>query len=783
MAFDNLKNNVYVTEYVVKYIIYTRRMFSRGYFPMSKQLILLLSYLSLCVTSQGVFAQEEPADAPEIIDLIEVVGEAGYRATSANSATGLSIPIDDLPVNIQVITADVVADFQLLSQRDALQFHAAADDKRIRGFSTGEFFRNGFIHLSDTPGYTIERMEIIRGPSAVLNGPVTPGGAVNIISKKPQADTSFGEIGAFWGTSGSDRENSGINADFNIGSLGPERDYGPLGSFRFVGGLQNDTGFGSRVDNFSSSMLPMLELRPTKDTIVNLEYYQYVINTDRTDRPMGIELFIPGATAGEEVPLALAYDVDPRSSWFGEDTDIEESLDDYTVTIAHQFNPSLLGQIAYNNHDRDFVFGPGNRPRIDIFYVMIPDPLALPGSSDPDDYTLRRLTESLSLENQIDQVTASMAWLPDWGGGDHQIVAGVHSYDQDALLEIQRPRPASNLGTFYFDFFDPANIANDDLRFNQASESIVWATVLKRVEEIDQFNIFLNYHGTFMDDRLNVLLGLTDSEITISRGDPRVQPLMMTEIADNSELLIQAGFVYKLTDAFSVYANYSESQLPDVNDPDFNTAPPVRIGEQTEVGFRFSMLDGKLGASVGYFQIDEDLQGETTQTAEAEGFEIDASFVPADNWSIVLSYANADTKVTASSNPAQVGDPLVNEVPNKAAIWSVYDFGEVGGNGFSLGGGWIWTDERVRPTAGAAQAVKKLNGEVLRYEAETRLDLFAKYQLDNWQFSLNLRNLTEEVNLSNNVPRVPLQGGVKANGKPYVFSGDMEVMLGVRYTY
>jgi len=79
--------------------------------------------------------------------------------------------------------------------------------------------------------------------------------------------------------------------------------------------------------------------------------------------------------------------------------------------------------------------------------------------------------------------------------------------------------------------------------------------------------------------------------------------------------------------------------------------------------------------------------------------------------------------------------------------------------------------------------VKKLDGRVLRYDAETRLDLFGQYNWENWEFSLNLRNLTEEVNLSNVVPRVPLQGGVRPDGSPYVFDGDMEVMLGVTYRY
>ena len=115
-----------------------------------------------------------------------------------------------------------------------------------------------------------------------------------------------------------------------------------------------------------------------------------------------------------------------------------------------------------------------------------------------------------------------------------------------------------------------ATVKTDDLGFNQAGESIVWATVLKRVEEVELNKIFfLNYHGVFMDDRLSVLLGLTDSDIKIARGDPRVDPLVMNTIADNGELLCAGRHSFLTSPTVSsVYANYSESQLPDVNDPD-----------------------------------------------------------------------------------------------------------------------------------------------------------------------------------------------------------------------
>lgn len=727
-------------------------------------------------SSESTDASESSEEAG-LMELVEVVAEKGYRATKASSATGLNIDLDQLPVNIQVINSDVVADFQLLSQRDALQFHAAVDDKRVRGFSTGEFFRNGVIHLSDTPGYTIERMEVMRGPSAVLNGPVTPGGAVNIITKKPMQGENFGEFGTYWGVSDG-RDNSGLNFDLNVGSLGADSS----AAFRFVGGYQNDTGFGSRVDNQSHSILPMLQLRPSENTIIDLEYYQYEINTDRTDRPMGIELSIPGPTAGEEIPFALAYGVDPRSSWFGEDTDIEESLSDYTVSVKHEFSDSALLNFNYNNHSRDFIFGPGNRPRIDIFYAVVPVSGAPAGSTDPDDFQLRRLTENLSLTNDISQYSGSITALPDFGGDNsHQFNFGFHVYDQDAHLTIQRPRPSGATGGFYFDFFNPATIATDDLTFNQAGADLFFVTVLNRLEFINQTNYFVNYMGTFMDDRLNVLLGVTNSTIEIERVNLNGAGTR-DQIADNTENLLQAGAVYAVNDTVAVYGNYSESQLPDVNDPDFSTTPPVRLGEQKEVGIRLDLLDGALTTSIAYFMIDEELFGETSRSAEADGWEVDGSWLPNDNLELSFSYAHADTKVTASSNASQVGDPLVDEVPNKAALWGRYKFGG-SKEGLAVGGGFIWTGDRVRPNAGAGQSVKKLNGVPLRYEAETRLDLFATYDRGNMQYSLNLRNLTRDVNLSNNVPRVPLQGGVRPDGSPYVFKGDVEIMAGFKYRY
>lgn len=752
---------------------------------MIRNQISMLMVLAMAQVILGTAAaqNDDGQEETDIIDLIEVIGQPGWRATTASSATGLNVPLDEIPISIQVITADVIADFQLLSNRDAQQFHASMDDKRIRGFNSGEFFRNGFIHLSDVPGYEIERLEILSGPTAVLNGPTTPAGAVNVVSKSPMLDETFGQIGTYWGISGDDRDNVGVNVDLNMGEIQVGASSESRAAFRFVGGYQTDTGFGTRVDNKMGSLLPMFEWRLNDETVINLEYYQYQISTDRTDRPMGIELTIPGSAPDEQIPIAVAYGIDPRTSWFPDDTEIEESLDDYSVSIAHKFSDRVLGTLKYVNHNRDFEFGPGNRPRIDIFYVMALDPGAPAGSTNPDDYQLRRLSEEIFSRTDIDQATATFAFLPD-GTANHQIVGGVHFYDQFTNLGIMRPRLSGTTSGFYFEFFDPATVATDDLSFNRNGDDVFWTTVLRRHEKIQQNNVFVNYHGTLLSDRLNVLLGLTYSDISIERGDPGVQPMVFDKVADNAELLPQAGFVFDLTDTFGVFANYSKSQLPDLNDPDFATSPPVRIGEQVEVGVRFDLLDGMFNGDISYFWIEEDLSGETFRKAKVDGFEVDATLSPTDNTSVIVSYASQNSEISASSDPTSIGDPLPDEIPHKIAVWSRYEFSGQRVEGLSLGAGIVWTGERVRGVACCGAPVFKLNGNVLHWEPETRVDLFAQYERNGFEYSLNLRNVTKEVNVTNGSPRVLLQGGLRADGiTPYVFDGDMEIMLGIVYRY
>ncbi len=149
--------------------------------------------LVLSVNS-GTEAAETEEDAIQVV----VTGEQedGYAVPNATSATRTDTPLRDIPRSIQVIPQEVLQDQAIARVTDALRnvssvvqdggFGGTSDQLNIRGFFA-EILEDGF--RANRPGFSetanIERIEILKGPAAILTGNVEPGGAINSIAKQP----------------------------------------------------------------------------------------------------------------------------------------------------------------------------------------------------------------------------------------------------------------------------------------------------------------------------------------------------------------------------------------------------------------------------------------------------------------------------------------------------------------------------------------------------------------------------------------------------------------------
>jgi len=125
----------------------------------------------------------------------------GYRAQRTMVGSRSAKELTDLPASVALINLQQINDFGALSVIDVLKFGVSGvtqnqsfnDDVNIRGFRAGAPLRNGFERQTGTgaggpnksqPLYDIERIEVLKGPAAMLNGSNGGiGGSINHVTR------------------------------------------------------------------------------------------------------------------------------------------------------------------------------------------------------------------------------------------------------------------------------------------------------------------------------------------------------------------------------------------------------------------------------------------------------------------------------------------------------------------------------------------------------------------------------------------------------------------------
>ena len=146
----------------------------------------------------AVFAQ--PAPAPRGIDEVVVIEEAGDRyRVEDNSMSKLSESIRDTPQSIATISKELLDDRGVTSLNDALrntpgitlgagEFSWQGNNPTIRGFSArDDLYLDGLRDFGSYPRdpFNLETVEILLGPSSILFGRGSTGGAINQVTKQP----------------------------------------------------------------------------------------------------------------------------------------------------------------------------------------------------------------------------------------------------------------------------------------------------------------------------------------------------------------------------------------------------------------------------------------------------------------------------------------------------------------------------------------------------------------------------------------------------------------------
>jgi outer membrane receptor for ferric coprogen and ferric-rhodotorulic acid len=144
----------------------------------------LKTWLSLGVTicAPLAFAQEAEPDDQEIIEMpvfqVSTEGDEGYRSSNTNSVALVSTLIKDTPVSIEVMNQEVMRDLGLDDVNAVIDFATNAGNNEgdanlqrqmnFRGLTTRFMRRNNFIWYTKADNFSTERVEVVRGPAALL---------------------------------------------------------------------------------------------------------------------------------------------------------------------------------------------------------------------------------------------------------------------------------------------------------------------------------------------------------------------------------------------------------------------------------------------------------------------------------------------------------------------------------------------------------------------------------------------------------------------------------------
>ena len=213
----------------------------------------------------------------------------------------------------------------------------------------------------------------------------------------------------------------------------------------------------------------------------------------------------------------------------------------------------------------------------------------------------------------------------------------------------------------------------------------------------------------------------------------------------------RVGVMYQFANGLRPYASYTESFEPMAGFNVYDEALKPKTGEQTELGVKYQPGSSNLLVTFALFEINENgrtvsvsvpqpdntfKQG-TVQTGEAksEGAELEVQGSWA-QWDLIASYSYTDTqdKVTGYRFAA---------IPeNLASFWGSYRFtGDLQGLRVGLGlrdigKSWDGRDNRN-----------------IRIDGYTLVDAMLGYELENWFFSLNARNLEDKIHYTSCLAR------------------------------
>jgi catecholate siderophore receptor len=622
-----------------------------------------LSIVSLlacsALTSPALAADDTVTNIAELQDPIVVIGERGnYDAKDTRTATKTDTPLKDVPQAVSVITAQQIADQGMKSIGDVLRAVPGAtvasgeghrDQILLRGQNTtADFFVDGIRDdVQYYRGlYNLDRVEVLKGPNAMIFGRGGGGGIVNRVTKKAHG-SRFAAGSLSVDTNGAWSVDADLSAPIANGLSG-----------RLNAAYEEFDSFRDHVDGHRIGINPTIGWDLGDATRVDLSY-EYSRDRRVVDR---------GIPSQDGRPLKHAQD-----QFFG-DPDVNRLRFDahvFDLTAEHQFSNSLrwTAKARYGNYDKHY--------RNAMAATAVSG-----GTVGMEAYQSGTKREAFFVQNDlVGEITT--------GPVAHTLLAGLDFGSQDTFSDRQQG------------FFDAAGTIQRI--FVPVDETDELPPIFSRdspVRRATAADTDATAWGIYVQDQAKIghhvelIAGLRRDWFKL-RYDDR---LSATELTRKDALWSpRLGLVLKPTQTLSLYGSWSKSFLPQSGDQFSSLSATTASLEpekflNREIGLKWQPLAGFDVTLAGYIldrtntRATDPISGDTVLTGKQRSMGIEASATGklTNRLSLAATVALQEARITRTTASAPEGRDVPSVPKFTTSLWGRYDVNDRLGLGLGL---------------------------------------------------------------------------------------------------
>lgn len=565
-----------------------------------------------------------------------------------------------------------------------------------RGFITQSSLRNGILGFvsSTVDAVNLERLEIIKGPSATLFGSslTSYGGAINRVTKKP-----FQEYQSEISIAGSDNNFHRVSADINAPLSNDNKLLFRLNTaYNYDGSFQN-VGFQK-----SFAVAPSLLYQPNDRLSISLD--AELAYAKSTGKQM-LFFYFPANELG--VHNAKDLNLEYKESYIGNGLEQKSR------------STNFYGQINYKISDNftastNFTSGRNSSEGFGSYFYLMPNNVVTGNAADAG----TRSNYITRADQSTDDSKANAFEIQQNFNGDfmigklrNRIVLGLDFYSTNSDLNF--------FGSVYDTVpldpnFDYSSFNGKNLGQKYAAGEIdfTWPDIKKT-----------KTYSAFVSDVLDITENL--SILAALRADKFENEggVTGTDAIDGysqNALSPKFGIVFQpVKNRVSLFANYQNSftnlgayQFYDVNAPNSlsQKIADLEHANQIEGGVKINVWQGRLLTTVSYYNIlvDNILRADPNPDAaqlsaqiqdgsqRSKGIEVDLIANPYQGLNVVAGFSYNDSKFEKSDADVLGRRPTTASSPYQANLWLSYRFPENIAKGLGIGvGGNYASDNKI----------------------------------------------------------------------------------------